>query len=73
MALYVKQDQSKSELQDRIAAELRTKLDARGQLDYEKPIDNVTRDSHQAQNLSVTIIVIVMIVTLAVVFFAIQR
>ena len=73
MALFIRQENSRSELQNRIAAELREKIKSNTPLQYEKPISSVEQDTHEARNLGPVVILIVAAVVLGVAYLLLSR
>lgn len=73
MALFVRQEESRSELQNRIAAELREKIKADKPLEYEKPINSVEEGTHEARNVGPIVIMIGAVITLGVAYLLLSR
>lgn len=61
MALFLRQDDQRSEVQKRVAAELQERLKADKPLEYEKPANNLEQGTQRSKHLAVW-------VTLAVFF-----
>jgi len=55
MALFLRQDDQRSELQKRIGAELQEKLKHDKPLEYEKPESNLETQTHETRHLGVWI------------------
>lgn len=72
MALFVREQGQRTELQQRVAAELREKLKDDKPLEYEKPVSNFETDSHESQNLGPILVLVgsVVVLVLAYLFFA---
>lgn len=73
MALFIRQQDQRSELQERIAAELREKLKNEKQLQYEKPQSNIEDDSHESQHLGPVLVIVAALVFLGVVYLLSAR
>jgi len=73
MALFVRQTDQRSELQERIATELREKLKNEPQLEYEKPVNNFIDDSHESQHLGPVAVVVTALVALGVAYLFLAR
>lgn len=73
MALFVRQDQERSELQQRLAAELRAKAKARAESDSELPDgvedSNYLKDTKRTTSLAWVWIIIVLLVIFGALFF----
>jgi hypothetical protein len=73
MALFIRQTDQRSELQERIATELREKLKNEPQLEYEKPANNIVDSSHESQHLGPVVILVVAVVLLGVAYLVSAR
>jgi type VI protein secretion system component VasF len=76
MALFVRQDQERSELQQRLAAELQEKAKRRAQETHARPDgvedSNYLKDTKQTTSLAWVWIVIVIFVLVAAVYFIVK-
>ncbi len=73
MALFVRQENSRSELQNRVAAELREKLKTQQPIEYEKPENTIEAGTHESRNLDSIIIVVVAIIVLGIAYLLVSR
>lgn len=73
MALFVRQEDSRTELQQRIAAELREKIKKDKPLEYEKPVNSVEEGTHEARNVGPVLILIVAVVIVGVAYHLLSR
>lgn len=73
MALFVREQGQRSELQQRVAAELREKLKDTKPLEYEKPVNNIERGTHESQNLGPILVLVGSLVGLVVVYLLFAR
>ncbi len=73
MALFVRQEDSRTELQNRIAAELREKIKNDKPLEYKKTINSVEEGTHEARNVSAVVLLIVAVVVLGVAYLLLSR
>lgn len=73
MALFIRQQDQRSELQERIATELREKLKTESQLEYDKPVNNFEESSHESQQLGPVVILVIAIVLLGVAYLLFAR
>lgn len=73
MALFIRQDDQRSELQERIAAELREKLKTEQNVTYEKPENNIESSTHESQNLGPIVVLVVAVVLLGVAYLFFAR
>ena len=63
MALFVRQNDDRSELQKRVAAELQDKLNKSGkELDYDKPESDIEMQSHLSSDPAAVIAAIIMVI-----------
>lgn len=68
MGLFIRQNSSRTELQERIAAELREKQTAQSSVAYEKPESAFNEGSHESQNLGPVLIVAAAIIVLGIAY-----
>lgn len=73
MALFIRQDNSRSDLQNRIAAELREKIKSDKPLEYEKPLNSVEEGTHEARNVGPIVAVLAMLIMLGVAYLLVSR
>lgn len=73
MALFIRQQGPRSELQEKIAAELQEKLKNEKQLEYEKPASNFEQSSHESQHLGPVVVLVVAAVVLGVAYLWLSR
>lgn len=76
MALYIRQQDSRSELQERVAAELREKLkhgENEEQLTYEKPVDSVRQGTHESRHLGPVVVLVAALILLGVMYLLFGR
>ena len=74
MALFIRKETPRTELQERIAAELQEKLRAGSKpLEYEKPITSVEERTHESQNLGPILIMIGMLIFVGVAYLLVSR
>lgn len=76
MALYVRQQQDRTELQKRVAAELREKIrsgENEAELTYEKPIDSVQEGTHESRQLGPVVVLIAAVIGLFLVYVIFGR
>lgn len=74
MALYVKQENSRTELQNRIAAELQEKLKTNDpSVKYEKPESTLIDSTNLSDNLGPIVIIIVAVVGLGIAYLLLAR
>lgn len=76
MALFIRQQDSRSELQQRIAAELREKI-KNGESEpvprYEQPIDSVQQGTHESRHVGPVVVLVVAVVLLGIMYVAFGR
>lgn len=73
MALFIKQQDQRTELQERIAAELRQKLKTESQLEYEKPVNNIESTTHESEHLGPVLVIVGAVVALGVAYLLFAR
>lgn len=73
MALFIRQQDQRTELQERIAAELRQKLKTESQLEYEKPENNIESTTHESQHLGPVLVLVGAVVVLGVAYLLFAR
>lgn len=73
MALFIRQQGPRSELQEKIAAELQEKLKNEKPLEYEKPANNYEVGSHESQYLGPIVAMVGALVLLGVVYLLFAR
>ena len=66
MALFLRQDDQRSDLQKRVGAELQEKLRNEKPLEYEKPENNLETNTHETRHLGVWVTLTVMVVAVVV-------
>jgi len=69
MALFVRQNDTRSELQKRIADDLHLKLEHDKPLEYEKPVSDIELDSHQSEHLGAILTIMLMLGVIGAMFF----
>lgn len=73
MGLFIRQQGQRTELQQKITADLREKLQNEKPLEYEKPTSNYENDSHESQYLGPIIALVAAVVALGVVYLLFAR
>jgi hypothetical protein len=73
MALFIRQQDQRTELQERIAAELREKLKTESQIEYEKPTSNIEDSTHESQYFGPVVILVIALVVLGVAYLLLAR
>ena len=73
MALFIRQQDHRTELQERIAAELREKLKTESKIEYEKPTSNIEDDTHESQYLGPVVVMVIALVVLGVAYLLFAR
>ena len=68
MALFIRQDDQRTELQKRVAEELQEKLKKDKPLEYEKPVNNLEQNTQTSKHLALWMGLVVVVV-LFVIFF----
>lgn len=72
MALFLRQDGSRSELQQRVAAELQEKLKNKPGLQYEKPDPAILDNQHETRFAGRVILVVIFILIAAIVMLMLR-
>lgn len=72
MALFLRQDDSRTELQQRVAAELQEKLKNEGNLQYEKPDPAILDNQHQTRIAGKVIIFLIALLVIALIVLALR-
>ncbi len=73
MALFIRQQDSRTELQQRVAAELREKLKNEKPLEYEKPENDVIKGTHESRHLGPVAVIVVALVVLGLLYILSSR
>jgi hypothetical protein len=74
MVLFVRQQEQRSELQERVAAELREKLKQNAEpLEYEKPTNDIEMRTHESQILGPIVAIVGALVALGVAYLLFAR
>ena len=73
MALFIRQENSRSELQNRIAAELRERMKTQTPIEYEKPESSIESGTHESMNLDSIIIIVVAVMILGIAYLLLSR
>lgn len=66
MALFIRQDDQRTEYQKRVAAELQEKLKKDKPLDYEKPVNNLEQDTQATKHLALWVSLAVLVIVFAI-------
>lgn len=69
----MKREDTRTELQQRVAAELREKLHGSEPLTYEKPLNSVVEGTHQSKDLGAIIILIIAVMVVGTIYFFMAR
>jgi hypothetical protein len=72
MGLFLRQEDNRSELQTRIAAELREKLAKKQGIEHKEPEPAFLDDQHQTRPAGMILIVLAVILVIAIVLFALH-
>lgn len=72
MALFLKQDESRSELQQRVAAELQEKLKSNPDLSGDKPDPAILDNQHETRLAGKVILLLVALLVVAIVILALR-
>lgn len=72
MALFLRQDGGRSELQERVAAELQQKLKNEPNLQYDKPEPAILDNQHQTRPAGKFILFLVLLLAIAIIFLALR-
>ena len=74
MALFIRKENPRSELQERIAAELQEKLRTTDKpIEYEKPENWTENEMHESQNLGPIIAIVCMLIVVGVAYLLVSR
>ncbi len=74
MALFVRQENSRTELQERLATELQEKLkQERSSIEYEKPVNSIEHDTSESRNLGAIVVMITAVVILGIAYLLLSR
>lgn len=71
MGLFLRQEDNRSELQTRIAAELREKM-AKADVEHKEPEPAFLDDQHQTRPAGMILIVLAVVLVIAIVLFALR-
>ena len=72
MALFLRQDGGRSELQQRVAAELQAKLKNEPNLQYDKPEPAILDNQHQTRLAGRFILLLVLLLVVAIIILALR-
>ena len=72
MGLFLRQDESRSELQQRVAAELQEKLRNDSDLQYDKPTPAILDNQHETRIAGKVILVLIVLLVIAIIMFALR-
>lgn len=72
MALFLKQDESRSELQQRVAAELQEKLKVKPDLTNDKPDPAILDNQHETRLAGKVILVLLALLVVAIILLALR-
>ena len=72
MGLFLRQDEGRSELQSRLAAELQERLKERPDLKADKPDPAFLENQHQTRPAGMVLIVLGVLLVIAIIFFALH-
>lgn len=72
MSLFLKQDESRSELQQRVAAELQEKLKKTPDVSYDKPDPAILDNQHETRIAGKVIVVLLVLLVVAIIIFALR-
>lgn len=72
MGLFLRQEDSRTELQNKIAAELQERLKERPELEHEKPDPAILDDQHQTRPAGMILIILGAILAVVLVIFALH-
>jgi len=72
MGLFLRQEDNRSQLQNRIAAELREKLAKQPDTEYKDPEPAFLDDHHQTRPAGMIIIILSAVLAIAIVLFALH-
>lgn len=72
MGLFLRQEDNRTELQSKIAAELQERLKDRPELEHEKPDPAILDDQHQTRPAGMILIILGAILVIVLVLFALR-
>lgn len=72
MGLFLRQEDTRSELQSKIAAELQERLKDHPELEHDKPDPAILDDQHQTRSAGMVLIVLGAVLAVAIVLFALH-
>jgi hypothetical protein len=72
MALFVRQDESRSELQDRVASDLKARLNARAMEPADEHEPTILEGQHQTRTIGVAITILLLVLFVAVVWWLLK-
>lgn len=72
MALFLKQDESRSELQQRVAAELQEKLKTNPDITGDKPDPAILDNQHETRIAGKVILLLALLLVIAIVILALR-
>ena len=72
MGLFLRQDETRSELQNKIAAGLQEKLKERANIEAKKPEPAFLENQHETRPAGMVLIVLGVLLVVAIVFFALK-
>jgi hypothetical protein len=72
MGLFLRQEDTRSELQSKIATELREKLKERADVQSEKPEPAFLENQHQTRPAGMILIVLGLLLAIALIFFVLK-
>lgn len=72
MGLFLRQDDNRSELQSKIAADLQERLKDRAQLDYEKPDPTILEGQHQTRPAGMILIILAVVFVIVLIVVALR-
>lgn len=73
MALFIRQQDERTDLQQKVAAQLREKLKNEKQLMIEKPESTLLNNSHESQNLGAVLVLIGAIIILGILYIFLSK
>ena len=72
MGLFLRQDESRSELQQRVAAELQEKLKNDPNLTYDKPDPAILDNQHETRIAGKVILILIALLVVAIIVLALR-
>lgn len=72
MGLFLRQDDNRSELQSKVAADLQERLKDRAQLEYEKPDPSILDNQHQTRPAGMILIILGAVLVVVIVILALR-